>query len=112
MERVEKFRGELLVGTKNLFGQFYQSKQDFNKMIFSTVAYGKINTLDRNLLERTCDVRWWALETAFSECVTSFIDARQKLYALKERVSGIHLSHLEKAALQRSHRQVDQSGFF
>ena len=25
--------------------------------------------MDRNLLERTCDVRWWALETAFSGCI-------------------------------------------
>lgn len=79
MARVERFRGELLLGTKNLFGQFYQSKEEFYKMIYSTVAYGKINTLDRNLLERTCDVRWWALETAFSECVVSFNKARSNI---------------------------------
>ena len=30
----------------------------------------KIDMIERNLLERTCDVRWWALEKAFWECIT------------------------------------------
>ena len=72
MERVERFRGELLEGTKNLFAQFYQSKDAFHKMIQSTVAYVKINLMDRNLLERSCDVRWWALEIAFCKCIERF----------------------------------------
>ncbi|WP_020475156.1 cache domain-containing protein [Zavarzinella formosa] len=69
MKRVESFSGELLEVTKQLFDQFYQAKEHFCKMIHGTTAYVKINLMDRNLLERTCDVRWWALETAFSDVI-------------------------------------------
>ena len=84
MSRVETFRGELLDGTKKLFGQFYLAKEEFFKMILSTVAYGKINTLDRNLLERTCDVRWWAHETTFHECLKACNTARELMDILLE----------------------------
>jgi hypothetical protein len=33
--------------------------------MYGTVARNKISLIDRNLLERTCDVRWWAMEHAF-----------------------------------------------
>ena len=69
MKRVESFSGELLEVTKQLFDQFYQAKEHFCRMIHGATAYLKINLMDRNLLERTCDVRWWALEMAFSECL-------------------------------------------
>ena len=86
MERVERFRGELLEGTKNLFAQFYQSKDAFHKMIQSTVAYVKINLMDRNLLERSCDVRWWALEIAFCKCIERFNKDRNNLKNLKQLI--------------------------
>ena len=69
MKRVENFSQQLLKVTKKLFDQYYVAKEALYKSILSTTAYNKINTLDRNLLERTCDVRWWALETAFSDCI-------------------------------------------
>ncbi len=69
MTRVETFAEELHDGTKNLFDQFYQAKEDFCKSIYCTTAYIKINLIDRTLLERTCDVRWWAMESAFVECL-------------------------------------------
>lgn len=69
MERVETFAAELHDGTKNLFDQFYAAKEDFCRSIYCTTAYIKINLIDRTLLERTCDVRWWAMETAFVECL-------------------------------------------
>ncbi|TVR44440.1 MAG: hypothetical protein EA402_07125 [Planctomycetota bacterium] len=72
MKKVENFSFQLLGVTKRLFDQFYQAKEDFCKSIFSTTAYIKINLLDRNLLERTCDVRWWSLETAFADCLSLF----------------------------------------
>ena len=84
MERVERFRGELLEGTKNLFAQFYQSKDAFHKMIQSTVAYVKINLMDRNLLERSCDVRWWALEIAFCKCIERFNKDKVNLKNLRK----------------------------
>lgn len=69
MTRVETFAEELHDGTKNLFDQFYQAKEDFCKSIYCTTAYIKVNLIDRTLLERTCDVRWWAMESAFVECL-------------------------------------------
>jgi len=66
MERVETFAAELHDGTKNLFDQFYAAKEDFCRSIYCTTAYIKINLIDRTLLERTCDVRSWAVETAFT----------------------------------------------
>ena len=71
MKKVETFSGELLAVTKRLFDQFYQAKDQFCRSIYANTAYNLINLLDRNLLERTCDVRWWALETAFAACITA-----------------------------------------
>jgi hypothetical protein len=83
MQRVENFSGELHSVTKKLFDQFYQAKEDFCKSIYSTTAYVKINLMDRNLLERTCDVRWWALETAFGQCVSQVSMVREQLQAMR-----------------------------
>ena len=66
-----RFSRELLDVSKRLFDQFYQAKEDFCKAIYSNTAYININLMDRNLLERTCDVRWWALESAFSSCIAA-----------------------------------------
>jgi hypothetical protein len=77
MKRVENFSRQLLKITKELFGQYYIAKEEQHESILHTTAYNKINTLDRNLLERTCDVRWWALETAFSDCIAFYEKTRQ-----------------------------------
>lgn len=34
------------------------------------LAFSVIDTMDRNLYERTCDVRWWATEPSFCEAAT------------------------------------------
>jgi hypothetical protein len=34
------------------------------------LALNAIEIIDRNLYERTCDVRWWATDSAMVECVT------------------------------------------
>ena len=108
MERVERFRGELLEGTKNLFAQFYQSKDAFHKMIQSTVAYVKINLMDRNLLERSCDVRWWALEIAFCKCIERFNKDRDNLNNLKK------LTLEYKVELEEESKEIlrKKAGFF
>jgi hypothetical protein len=85
MKRVESFSGDLLDVTKKLFDQYYVAKEALHRSILTTTAYNKINTLDRNLLERTCDVRWWALETAFSACLASYgrgLEQSRRLVAL------------------------------
>ncbi|WMW25619.1 cache domain-containing protein [Methanolobus sediminis] len=78
MKRVEDFSRQLLQITKKLFDQYYVAKEEQHESILLTTAYNKINTIDRNLLERTCDVRWWALETAFSDCISFYEKTKQK----------------------------------
>src|SRR5690606_22559611 len=34
------------------------------------LAYGAIDIVDRNLYERSCDVRWWATEPAIAQCLS------------------------------------------
>lgn len=33
------------------------------------LAYNAIDVMDRNLYERTCDVRWWATDKSFVDCL-------------------------------------------
>jgi hypothetical protein len=88
MKRVETFSGDLLEVTKKLFDQYYAAKEALHRSIFTTTAYNKINTLDRNLLERTCDVRWWALETAFSACLAAYDKTCDQAGRLRALISG------------------------
>lgn len=89
MKRVENFSRELLDITKKLFDQYYVAKEELHASILHTTAYNKINTLDRNLLERTCDVRWWALETAFSNCIEFYEDTRKKAADIPALLDGL-----------------------
>jgi len=93
MKQVEQFAADLLEVNKELFNQFYQSKEDLHQAILGTTAYNTINLIDRNLLERTCDVRWWALELAFSDCISFALKTKEQAsqfssqtVALKEQV--------------------------
>jgi hypothetical protein len=88
MKRVETFSGDLLDVTKKLFDQYYAAKESLHRSIFTTTAYNKINTLDRNLLERTCDVRWWALETAFSACLAAYEKTQDQSRRLRTLLTG------------------------
>ncbi|QLC49893.1 cache domain-containing protein [Methanolobus zinderi] len=82
MKSVENFSRQLLQITKKLFDQYYIAKEEQHESILHTTAYNKINTIDRNLLERTCDVRWWALETAFSECISFYENTKQNAVSI------------------------------
>ena len=90
MKRVENFSGELLDVTKKLFDQYYVAKEELHESILNTTAYNKINTLDRNLLERTCDVRWWALETAFSNCIHFYEDTKKEAADVLALFDSVH----------------------
>lgn len=98
MKRVESFSGDLLDVTKKLFDQYYVAKEALHRSIFTTTAYNKINTLDRNLLERTCDVRWWALETAFSACLAAYGRACEQSKRLATLLSEENGSVTDSAA--------------
>lgn len=108
MKRVESFSGELLEVTKQLFDQFYQAKEHFCRMIHGTTAYVKINLMDRNLLERTCDVRWWALETAFSDCIDLTQRVHERLRRLLQVAGDSTALKSLKKSLEKSPRwEVD-----
>lgn len=94
MKRMEKFARELLDITKRLFDQYYIAKEALHHSILTTTSYNKINTLDRNLLERTCDVRWWALETAFADCIGVYDSAKATAMALQESLQNA-LAHVD-----------------
>ncbi|WP_340818654.1 hypothetical protein [Methanolobus sp. WCC4] len=101
MKNVERFSRQLLQITKKLFDQYYVAKEEQHESILHTTAYNKINTLDRNLLERTCDVRWWALETAFGDCIS--------FYERTKRRSASVLRILEKDQGRSQTREVEIS---
>ena len=46
------------------------------------LAYTAVDTIDRNLYERTCDVRWWATDSAFVAALES-LDTTAFAYASK-----------------------------
>lgn len=100
MKKVETFSFQLLGVTKRLFNQFYQAKEDFCRSIFSNTSYIKINLMDRNLLERTCDVRWWSLETAFGDCLLLFNDLQLNLASLSNVGVSCSNESREEEALQ------------
>lgn len=111
MKRVENFSRELLDVTKNLFDQYYVAKEQLHASILHTTAYNKINTLDRNLLERTCDVRWWALETAFSNCIQFYEETRKEasdIFRLLESISETS-SDPDAADLENTSREISFS---
>lgn len=111
MKRVENFSRELLDVTKKLFDQYYVAKEQLHASILHTTAYNKINTLDRNLLERTCDVRWWALETAFSNCIQFYEETRKEasdISRLLEDVSEKN-SDADAKALEETSREISFS---
>lgn len=69
MEKVEFFSESLISITKVFFDQLYRAKQTSAQSISQSMAKIKIDMMERNLLERTCDVRWWAMEQAFWRCL-------------------------------------------
>lgn len=45
------------------------------------LAHNVVEIADRNLFERTCDVRWWATDQAVVECAEAPADAQKQQYA-------------------------------
>jgi len=43
------------------------------------LALNAIDIIDRNLYERTCDVRWWATDSAIVDCVATGGEAQARL---------------------------------
>lgn len=57
------------VQLKSLQGLVIKMERDAAGERLVDLAYNAIDVLDRNLYERTCDVRWWATDSSFVECL-------------------------------------------
>ncbi|MFP3526735.1 chemotaxis protein, partial [Pantoea sp. SIMBA_072] len=42
------------------------------------LALNMIDIMDRNLYERSCDVRWWATDSAVVDCATAPSEANRR----------------------------------
>ena len=96
MEKVEFFSNSLITITKVFFDQLYRAKQTSSQSISQSTAMIKIDMIERNLLERTCDVRWWALEKAFGNA--SHFPIIQKVME-RQRAPRILITRLSKKRL-------------
>jgi hypothetical protein len=47
------------------------------------LSHNMIETIDRNLYERSCDVRWWATDQAVVDCASSPLDEDKAQWASK-----------------------------
>ena len=97
MEKVEFFSNSLITITRVFFDQLYRAKEGSSQSIARSTAMIKTDMIERNLLERTCDVRWWALEKAFSECITL------SNYSTNKDLNAKNKSHSEKQVKTKNH---------
>ena len=108
MEKVEYFSQSLIGITKKFFDQLYRAKEESSKANAQSTAIAKIDMIERNLLERTCDVRWWALEKAFWDCIECADENRNLIQAHLD--SGV-LKDLDGPEQWDAHLQVIQDSF-
>jgi len=57
-----------MIGELNVLGQNLVA--NIRGARLSALALNMIDIIDRNLYERSCDVRWWATDSAVVDCVT------------------------------------------
>lgn len=65
-----------------LQGLVVQMERDAAGERLVDLAFNAIDVLDRNLYERTCDVRWWATDSSFVDCLQT-PDAASSAHAAK-----------------------------
>lgn len=79
MEKVEQLCSQLSENVTDLFSQFYQERGRFCGAAYCTTAEIKVNLVDRTLMDRSTDVRWWSKEPCLANAVTTFRDIRKSL---------------------------------
>ncbi len=94
LNQAERFTSRLNEISNRLFERFYKAKEDFHRSMLMSIAYTKINLIDRNLLERTCDVRWWSLELAFYDCIGAVESFKSNAKPLVDAVNEYHAQWL------------------
>ena len=111
MEKVEFFSDSLINITKVFFDQLYRAKEGSSESISYSMAKIKIDMMERSLLERTCDVRWWALEKAFWQCI-EFSNAADANKEGKSKTAGKttqHMTHEQAVELAESRMQASST---
>lgn len=63
-DRVETLADSLQQESRDVGGSMQQALRRSRGQRLADMALNVIETIDRNLYERTCDVRWWATEAA------------------------------------------------
>jgi hypothetical protein len=97
-----------------------QLDDDVRRTRLSELALSNIDLIDRNIYERSCDVRWWATDAAIVDCATTPSPERAAHAAARLGVildaytvyldlwlcspDGIVLAHGPARALPRRHR--------
>ncbi len=60
----QDLRGAIAGNIEKLEGVGTELRREFRGARFTDLAHNAIEIVDRNLYERSCDVRWWATDSA------------------------------------------------
>jgi len=71
MQKVEQLCTHLSENVTDLFSQYYRERGRFCGAAYTTTAEIKVNLVDRTLLDRSTDVRWWSKEPILAACVNA-----------------------------------------
>ncbi|MGQ9365438.1 methyl-accepting chemotaxis protein [Azospirillum sp. ST 5-10] len=66
-----ELRAEIVSRVDHLTTAGSQMVQDMRGKRLADLALNMIEIIDRNLYERSCDVRWWATDSAVVDCLTT-----------------------------------------
>lgn len=81
-EVTASLEGELAGTIRELMGLGQSLIRQLRGSRLNDLALNMIDLIDRNLYERSCDVRWWATDSAVVDCLTRH-DAEAVAYASK-----------------------------
>jgi len=81
MHKVEQLCTHLSENVTDVFSQYYRERGRFCGAAYCTTAEIKVNLVDRTLMDRSTDVRWWAKEPILAACVGSLKKTAKSLDA-------------------------------
>jgi len=81
MQKVELLCTHLSENVTDLFSQYYRERGRFCGAAYCTTAEIKVNLVDRTLMDRSTDVRWWSKEPILAACVGSLKKTSKSLGA-------------------------------
>ena len=87
----QELRGAIAANISRLQEAGSSMLVDFRGERYADLAHNAIEIIDRNLYERSCDVRWWATDSAVVEAA-SCADAKSRAHAT-ERLATILRSY-------------------